>query len=106
MNRPSTNPRPSVHLHIERVVLDGLELGPGEAARFEAALIGELARHFADAPARGWSSSALVHLQAAPIQAESIQPTPDLPAAVAHSVFASLSPVAFAAPRGSTEPGT
>ena len=102
---PRPNPQPAVHLHIERLVLDGLDLAPAEAARFEAALTGELARHLAGVPAAGWTSSALARLQAAPIQVDAGQPAPGLAAAVAQSVFASVSPAASHPPGGATNPG-
>ena len=97
------SPHPSVHLHIERLVLDGLELCPDEAARLEQTLTGELARHVAGAPAGGWTSAASARLQAAPIQLQASQPTSVLAAAVARSLFASVSSVTSRQHRGTTE---
>jgi hypothetical protein len=34
----------NIHLHIERLILDGLPVGPGQGARVQAAVEGELAR--------------------------------------------------------------
>ena len=99
---PTTSPRPAVHLHIERLVLEGLELTPAEAARFEAALTGELPRHFAGVPAGSWTAAALARLQAAPIQFNASQPPAGLAAAVAQSVFASVAPVTSHALGGQT----
>ena len=100
---PTTSPRPAVHLHIERLVLEGLELTPAEAARFEAALTGELTRHFAGVPAGSWTAAALARLQAAPIQLHAHQPISGLAACVAHSVFASVSPDATHSPGEQSE---
>ena len=96
MKSPSTttSPRPALHLHIERLVLDGLELAPAEAARFEAALTNELTRHLAGVPLGSWTPSALARLQAAPIQINASHPASGLAATVAQSVFASVSPIA------------
>lgn len=38
------NPSPALQLHIEHVVLDGLELPPGQQARFTRAFVDELTR--------------------------------------------------------------
>lgn len=38
----------NVHVHIERLVLDGLTLGPGDAGRVRAAVEAELGRLLAD----------------------------------------------------------
>ena len=93
--QPATiNPQPAVHLHIERIVLDGLELGPGEATRFEAALTGELTRHLASVPSGSWTPSALARHEAAPIRVTAGQPASGLAATIAQSVFASVSPAA------------
>jgi hypothetical protein len=38
----------NIHLHIERLILDGLPVGPGQGARVQAAVEGELARLLAE----------------------------------------------------------
>lgn len=38
------NPGPALQMHIERVVLDGIDLAPGQQARFTGAFVAELAR--------------------------------------------------------------
>jgi hypothetical protein len=42
-----------IHVHIERLVLDGLPLGPGGGARVQAAVEAELARLLAQGGAEG-----------------------------------------------------
>lgn len=92
------SPRPAVHLHIERLVLDGLELAPAEAARFEAALTGELARHLVAVPAGSWTSAVIARRSVAPIEFHARQPAADLAAAIARSVFAGVFPAASQQP--------
>lgn len=46
---------PTIRLHIDRLVLDGLTLGPGDAARFQRALVAELTAVLAD-PGTGLSN--------------------------------------------------
>jgi hypothetical protein len=56
--------RPDIHLHIERLVLDGLPLAPAEVPRFQAALEQELGRRLAAASAPGWPGGAVARLDA------------------------------------------
>ncbi|HEX4953037.1 MAG TPA: hypothetical protein VF017_06555 [Thermoanaerobaculia bacterium] len=60
----------SVHLHIERLVLDGLPLGPRERRELEAALGAELGRLLAQGP---------LHPELAAGQAVPSLRAPDLP---------------------------
>lgn len=56
--------RPAVHLHIERLVLDGLPLAAAEVPRFRAALEQELGRLLAAASTPGWPGGAVARLDA------------------------------------------
>jgi hypothetical protein len=62
--RALPDPQPAVHLHIERLVLDGVPLAPAEVPRFQAALEQELSRLLAAMPAAGWSDGAVARLDA------------------------------------------
>jgi hypothetical protein len=53
-----------VHLHIDRLVLDGVPLASSDVPRFQAALEQELGRLFASVPAAEWSGEAMAHLDA------------------------------------------
>jgi hypothetical protein len=46
--------RPVIRLRIDRLLLDGLTLGPGDAARFQRALVAELTAVLSD-PGTGLS---------------------------------------------------
>jgi hypothetical protein len=66
--QPSTlNPQSNVHLHIERLVFDGLPLGSAEVPRLQAALEQELGRLLTSVPAEGWSGGAIARLDAEPV---------------------------------------
>jgi hypothetical protein len=83
---------PEIHLHIERLILDGLALQPGEERLLSAALQGELTRLLAegDLAQLGLAGTALPELRAAPIQTG---PRPDpagLGRQIAGSVFGSM----------------
>lgn len=57
------NPR-SIHLHIDRLVLDGVPLAPAEVPRFRAALEQELRWSLAIVPCPGGPGGAVAHLDA------------------------------------------
>ncbi len=53
-----------MHLHVDRVVLDGFPAEGLDASRLHAALESELTRLLTHADSTGWTSQALDHLQA------------------------------------------
>jgi hypothetical protein len=92
-------PLPSIHLHIERLVLDGVPLTAAEAERLQAGLAAELLRLFTEAPAAGAPQSQ--HLRSLPIA--SVEFDRENHAAfgenLASTLHQSLAPVLGAAPR-------
>jgi hypothetical protein len=79
----------NIQLHIERLVLDGLTLGPGDGARIQAALEMELGRLLTE---RGLPVSqvgdALPVVQGGQIQMNAVTPPAQLGAQIAHAVYA------------------
>lgn len=69
----------TIHVHIERLVLEGLPLTPGAASRLQVALERELERRLAASPATDghWASGA-----AASVSAATVAFAPGAPAAV------------------------
>jgi hypothetical protein len=57
----------TVRLHIERLVVEGLDLTRAEAARVGAALEAELTERLAGMPPGSWSDRAMPVLTAAPM---------------------------------------
>jgi len=85
--------RPCVHLHIERLVLEGLPLGHHQGAFVQAALETELTRLLAEGNLSALSGGAVPHLPVASIQlAQDNQPS-HLGHQIARSVYDSLKPV-------------
>ena len=94
--------RSAISVHIERLVVDGLPLTAAQAARMQPALERELARLIADHGSRhgdvaAWAGGAQPSARAAApaLRWDAARPH-QLGRALAHRVFASLSP----APRG------
>lgn len=94
--KPETrNPAPpaadDVHIHIERLIVDGPPLDSHGLAQFQAALEAKLTRTLATVPSGSWISRSVARLSSAPVPL-----TPDAsPAAwgrqAARLLFASLS---------------
>ena len=64
---PEQHGRAPMHVHIERLVLDGLAVGRADAMRLQASVERELGRLFNGAPPRDWTADAVNHLSAAPV---------------------------------------
>jgi hypothetical protein len=58
----------SVHLHIERLVLDGVPLASAEIPRFQGSLEYELGRLLASGSVEGWSGCAISCLDCKPVR--------------------------------------
>ena len=61
-------PPPVIRLHIKRLVLDGLPLLPGGAARLQSALEAEFGRLLTGVPAANWASVSLASLAPASLR--------------------------------------
>jgi len=84
----------NVHIDIERIVLDGLPLAPGEEARFRAALELELARRVAahGLGAEALRGGALASLPPQPMSFPSGSTPAQLGRGVAAAIHQSLQP--------------
>jgi hypothetical protein len=79
-----------IHVHIERLILDGLPLGPGGGGRVQAAVEAELALLLDGGLAGEFRGGvALPHVQADPIQAASTNPN-HLGQQIARSVYGGI----------------
>jgi hypothetical protein len=86
------NDQPSINLHIERLVLDGLPMSHGQGVLVQAAIETELTRLLAE---QGFSSSSAA--TATRLSADSVRVTQDSkPASMGHqiaqAIYASLTP--------------
>lgn len=79
-----------LHLHIERIVLDGVPLSRAEAGQLRGALEAELARLLAAGPRVAWTDAALHSVPAPAITLGAPVRPLELGRAIAHSVHASL----------------
>ena len=84
------NPQPSVRLHIERVVLDGVALSAAEQPRFRAALAEELSRMFRAEPVDAWRGGARARLDGGAVLWAADGATETSARLVAKSLFAAL----------------
>jgi hypothetical protein len=101
--RPILHSQPSVVLHIERLVLDGLPVSHGQSASVQAAVETELARLLSQQGVSSSSAGALTRLAGGSIQlTHKIQPA-HLGHQIAAAVHTSLAPKpisqSFALPR-------
>ena len=83
-------PQPSVRLHIERVVLDGVALSAAEQPRFRAALAEELSRMFRAEPVGAWRGGARARLDGGAVPWAADGATETSARLVAKSLFAAL----------------
>ncbi|HVJ38883.1 MAG TPA: hypothetical protein VM687_13890 [Stenotrophomonas sp.] len=81
----------STHLHIDRIVLHGVALGPGQRQQFQAALERQLGELLAQQPLAPRPLSQ-ARVAAAPVTLSSSTPADDGARAVAHSLFGCLRP--------------
>jgi hypothetical protein len=99
MNSPSSplNTRPSIQLHVERLVLDGLSVSSAQGHVLVAAMEAELTRLLAEQGLNHLSGGAVPHLSANSIQITHGNP-PSLGHQIARAIYGSLTP-ATASPR-------
>jgi hypothetical protein len=81
-----------IHVHIERLILDGLPVGPGGGARVQAAVEAELARLLADGSvAEGWQAGAAVpEVRADPINLGAGARPAEIGGQIARSVYGGI----------------
>lgn len=82
----------TTHLHIERLVLDGLPLPASAGERVRRAMEAELARLLSETSANQMSGGATERLSTAPITLDSKQPLAALGVAAARSLYKGLFP--------------
>jgi hypothetical protein len=87
----------TIHVHIERLILEGLPLGPGAGARMQAAVEAELARLLAVGStaeggiARAWpEGGAVPAVPAAPIQLNAGARPAEIGVQIARSVYGGI----------------
>jgi len=87
----------TIHVHIERLILDGLPLGPGGGARVQAAVEAELARLLAAGSlaeggiAQAWpAGGAVPAVAAAPIQLTTGARPAEIGGQIARSVYGGI----------------
>ncbi|HEY9255505.1 MAG TPA: hypothetical protein VIP30_13320 [Stenotrophomonas sp.] len=81
----------STHLHIERIVLHGIALGPGQRRQFHAALERQLGELLAQQPLAPRSNTQ-ERVAAAPVRLGPATPSDEGARAVAHSLLGCLRP--------------
>jgi hypothetical protein len=86
-----------IHLHIERLILDGLPLGPGAGARVQAAVEVELARlltagsNTEGSVAQSWpTGGAVPSVPAAPIQVPAGARPAEIGGQIARSLYVGI----------------
>ena len=86
-----------IHVHIERLILDGLPLGPSGGSRVQAAVEAELARLLTEGSttegniAQAWpSGGAVPAVPAAPIQLSARARPAEIGGQIAASVYAGI----------------
>ena len=86
-----------IHVHIERLILDGLPLGPGGGARVQAAVEAELARLLTEGSlsqdniAQAWPvGGAVPGVPAAPLQFDTGARPADIGGQIARSVYGGI----------------
>lgn len=88
----------NIHLHIDRLVVDGLPLTPVQARVLRASVESQLAAKFAAEPPRPGSSSAVPTLSAAPIAWSASSSATENGRHIAHSLHAALVPNVLLSP--------
>jgi hypothetical protein len=84
--------RPSVHLHIERLVLDGLPVSHHQGALVQAAIETELTRLLAEGNLGALPGGAVPHLRAASIQLTHDSQPAHLGHQIAQAIHSGLKP--------------
>jgi hypothetical protein len=82
--------KPAVHLHIDRLVVDGSLVGPGQSAKLRAEVEAELSRLLRAGGLPLAQSGAVPSASAPPFEMPTRGQSSDLGKRVAHSVYASL----------------
>ena len=82
----------TVRLHIERLVLDGLEMTSAEAMRVEASIASELTARFAAGAEAEWTSFSVPALEPLYVDAEPSQDPAALGRHVAAGLYGGLKP--------------
>ena len=85
----------NINLHIERLVLDGLAVGSGEAALVQTAVESELGRLLTSSPCAPASSFAEARVAGGEIHLRRGVSARELGVEIGRSVFASLAPYGF-----------
>lgn len=82
----------NINLHIERLVLEGLDVGPGQGVQVKAAVEAELTRMLADGGLSGalQSGGALTHVKSAGIQLANVSSPAGLGKQIAGSVYGGI----------------
>ena len=88
----SRGDQPSVHLHIERLVLDGLPVSHGQSSFVQAAVETELTRLLAEQGLSRASAGALPHLTGCSIQLTHDSQPAHLGHQIAQAVYGGLTP--------------
>jgi hypothetical protein len=82
----------SVHLHIERLVLDGFSLNGAEAARLRMSVERECERMLAGTRAESWNGGVTRLVEAAPVHLAPVSSPAVWGRQIARTLFGSLSP--------------
>lgn len=106
MNGASRPKGGSVHLQIERLVLDGFPLNASQAARLQLTVEQELGRMLATTPPESWTSGATRQLPATPIHLAPGNSPAIWGRQIARTLFTTISPQSQAtvAPPSPTKP--
>lgn len=91
--QPAThNPQPSIELHIEELLLDGLPLTRGQGLEVQAAIEAELSRLLTQQGLSDSSSSATPHFSAGSIQLTKNNQSMHLGHQIAQAIYGGLTP--------------
>jgi hypothetical protein len=91
-NTLSRGDQPSINLHIERLVLDGLPVSRGQGELVQAAIETELTDLLAEQGLSSSSAGAVAHLSADSIQVTHDSKPASMGHQIARAIYASLTP--------------
>lgn len=89
---PNHDTQPGVHLHIERLVLEGLSLAPPDQVRVQTALETELSRLLTGVPVGQWSGGAFAWRACDPVHLAPGGSPKAWGHQIARTLFATLAP--------------